>query len=75
MILVLLILVIQVCAVCVWRLLTRRVGRYLELYDTWAPEELDIPHAVVLVLAAGSFSRPEVVAGPLDELRRARPCS
>ena len=66
----------------------RRVGRYLELYDTWAPdlvvrdevdfaaavltEELDIPHAVVLVLAAGSFIRPEVVAGPLDELRAER---
>ena len=66
----------------------RRVGRYMELYDTWAPDlvvrdevdfaaavltaELDIPHAVVLVLAAGSFIRPEVVAGPLDELRAER---
>ena len=66
----------------------RRVGRYLELYDTWAPDlvirdevdfaaailtdELDIPHAVVLVLAAGSFIRPEVVAGPLDQLRAER---
>lgn len=66
----------------------RRVGRYLELYDTWAPdlvirdevdfaasvltEELDIPHAVVLILAAGSFIRPEVVAGPLDQLRAER---
>lgn len=66
----------------------RRVGRYMELYDTWAPdlvvrdevdfaaavltEELDIPQAVVLVLAAGSFIRPEVVAGPLDELRAQR---
>jgi UDP:flavonoid glycosyltransferase YjiC (YdhE family) len=35
-------------------------------------EELGIPHAVVLVLAAGSFIRPEVVAGPLDELRAMR---
>jgi UDP:flavonoid glycosyltransferase YjiC (YdhE family) len=66
----------------------RRVGRYLELYDTWAPdlvirdeldfaaamltEQLDIPHAVVLVLAAGSSIRPEVVAGPLDQLRAER---
>jgi UDP:flavonoid glycosyltransferase YjiC (YdhE family) len=66
----------------------RRVGRYLQLYGTWAPdlvirdevdfaaavltEELDIPHAVVLVLAAGSFIRPEVVAGLLDELRAER---
>jgi UDP:flavonoid glycosyltransferase YjiC (YdhE family) len=66
----------------------RRVGRYLELYNTWAPdlvirdevdfaaavltEELGIPHSVVLVLAAGSFIRPEVVAGPLDDLRAER---
>lgn len=66
----------------------RRVARYLELYDTWVPdlvirdevdfaaavltEELGIPHAVVLVLAAGSFIRPEVVAGPLDHLRAER---
>ncbi len=66
----------------------RRVDRYMELYHTWAPdlvvrdevdfaaavltEELDLPHAVVLVLAAGSFIRPEVVAGPLDELRAQR---
>lgn len=66
----------------------RRIGRYLELYDTWAPDlvirdevdfaaavltdELDIPHAVVLVLAAGSFIRPEVVSGPLDQLRAER---
>ena len=66
----------------------RRIARHLELYDTWSPdlvirdevdfaaavlsEELDIPHAVVLVLAAGSFIRSEVVAGPLDELRAQR---
>jgi UDP:flavonoid glycosyltransferase YjiC (YdhE family) len=66
----------------------RRVARYVELYDTWAPdlvirdevdfaaavltEELEIAHAVVLVLAAGSFIRPQVVAGPLDQLRAER---
>jgi hypothetical protein len=66
----------------------RRVGRYLKLYDTWAPDlgirdevdfaaavltdELVIPQAVVLVLAAGSFIQPEVVAGPLGRLRAGR---
>lgn len=66
----------------------RRIARYLELYDAWAPDlvirdevdfaaavltqERDIPHAVVLVLAAGSFIRPVVVAGPLDDLRAER---
>jgi len=73
---------------CATEVPRRRVARYLELYDSWAPdlvirdevdfaaavltEELDIPHAVVLVLAAGSFIRPEVVAGPLDDLRAQR---
>ena len=63
----------------------RRVARYLELFNDWGPdliirdevdfgaavltEELGIPHAVVLVLAAGSFIRPEVVAASLDRLR------
>jgi UDP:flavonoid glycosyltransferase YjiC (YdhE family) len=32
-------------------------------------ERLGLPHATVLVSAAGSFVRPEVVAGPLDEVR------
>ncbi|MEP7053796.1 MAG: glycosyltransferase [Actinomycetota bacterium] len=32
-------------------------------------EKLDIPHAVVLVLAAGSFLRPSVAAEPLNALR------
>jgi UDP:flavonoid glycosyltransferase YjiC (YdhE family) len=34
-----------------------------------AAERLGLPYAIVLVLAAGSMVRPEVVAEPLDELR------
>ena len=34
-----------------------------------AAEALALPHAVVLVIAAGGFVRPEVVAEPLDALR------
>ena len=34
-----------------------------------AAEELGRPHALVLVIAAGSFIRPEAVAGPLNEVR------
>ena len=34
-----------------------------------AAEYLGIPHATVVVIAAGSFIRPDVVAEPLDELR------
>lgn len=34
-----------------------------------AAERLGIPHATVLVIAAGGFVRPDVVAGPLDRLR------
>lgn len=34
-----------------------------------AAERLGLPHATVLVTAAGSFVRPEVVAEPLDALR------
>ena len=34
-----------------------------------AAERLGLPHATVLVIAAGSFLRPEVVAEPLNELR------
>jgi len=36
---------------------------------TIAAERLGIPHATVLVLAAGTLARPHVVAEPLDELR------
>jgi len=36
-----------------------------------AAERLGLPHASVLVLAAGSFVRPSVVAEPLDALRAA----
>jgi UDP:flavonoid glycosyltransferase YjiC (YdhE family) len=32
-------------------------------------ERLGLPHATVLVLAAGGFVRPELVAPPLDEVR------
>ncbi|MEO1643925.1 MAG: glycosyltransferase [Chloroflexota bacterium] len=35
-----------------------------------AAEYLDIPHATVVVIASGSFIRPDVVAEPLNELRR-----
>lgn len=34
-----------------------------------AAESLGIPHASVLVIAAGSFVQPELVAAPLDRLR------
>lgn len=62
-----------------------RAARYREIYHSWRPdlvvrdeadlgsalltERLGLPHAVVLVLAAGGFIRPEVVADPLDALR------
>ena len=36
-----------------------------------AAERLELPHASVLVLAAGSFARPEVIAEPLNEVRAA----
>ena len=32
-------------------------------------ERLGLPHATVLVSATGAFVRPELVAGPLDEVR------
>jgi UDP:flavonoid glycosyltransferase YjiC (YdhE family) len=35
-------------------------------------EECDLPQATVLVIAAGSFVRPALVAGPLDEVRAER---
>ncbi len=34
-----------------------------------AAERLGLPYATVLVIAVGSFVRPEVVAAPLNELR------
>jgi UDP:flavonoid glycosyltransferase YjiC (YdhE family) len=62
-----------------------RVARYREVYADWRPdlvvrdemdlgaavltEALGLPHAVVVVLAAGGFLRPDVAAEPLDELR------
>jgi UDP:flavonoid glycosyltransferase YjiC (YdhE family) len=36
-----------------------------------AAEKLSVPHAMVLVIAAGGFVRPEAVAGPLNEVRAA----
>jgi UDP:flavonoid glycosyltransferase YjiC (YdhE family) len=61
------------------------VTRLLELSARWEPdivvcdevdfgsmiavERLGLPHATVLVTAAGSFVRPDVVAEPLDALR------
>ena len=61
------------------------VTRLLELSVEWEPdivvcdevdfgsmiaaERLGLPHATVLVTAAGSFVRPDVVAEPLDALR------
>jgi UDP:flavonoid glycosyltransferase YjiC (YdhE family) len=63
----------------------RRVGVVLELCAEWRPDvivcdEVDfgamiaaertgIPHATVLVIAAGSLIRPEVVGEPLDLVR------
>ena len=62
-----------------------RLDRYREIYADWQPdlvvrdevdlgaavltEALEVPHAVVVVLAAGGFLRPDVVAKPLDRLR------
>jgi UDP:flavonoid glycosyltransferase YjiC (YdhE family) len=59
--------------------------RLLELHAQWRPdilvcdevdfgsmiaaERVGLPHATVLVTAAGSFVRPEIVAEPLDALR------
>jgi UDP:flavonoid glycosyltransferase YjiC (YdhE family) len=64
------------------------VSRLLKLNVEWQPdivvcdevdfgsmiaaERLGLPHATVLVTAAGSFVRPEVVAEPLDALRAER---
>jgi UDP:flavonoid glycosyltransferase YjiC (YdhE family) len=67
------------------RIARERAGDLLPLCADWRPdlvvcEELDfgamivaerlgLPCATVLVIAAGSFVRPEYVAGPLDEVR------
>ena len=67
------------------RIARERAADLLPLCAAWKPdllvcEELDfgamvvaerlaLPHATVLVLATGGFVRPEVVAGPLDEVR------
>lgn len=67
------------------RLARQRCGDILALCDEWQPdvivcdeadfgsmiaaEQLGLPHASVLVIAAGSFVRPEVVGEALDEVR------
>ncbi|MEX2275023.1 MAG: glycosyltransferase [Actinomycetota bacterium] len=64
---------------------SRRADQILELSELWRPdlvvcdevdfgsmvaaERLGLPHATVLVTAAGSFVRPDVVAEPLRKLR------
>lgn len=69
------------------RTASRRAGSILALCDEWRPDlavsdEIDfgamvaaercgLPHATVLVIAAGSFVRKQVVGQPLDELRAA----
>ena len=61
-----------------------RATDVLALCDTWQPElivweetdfgagiaaeKLGLPHATVLVIAAGSFLRSDLIAGPLNEL-------
>ena len=65
----------------------RRVPQMLALCESWRPdavvcdeadfgsmiaaERLGLPHATVLVMAAGSFVRAEVVGGALNDLRAA----
>lgn len=62
-----------------------RAAHLLNIYDTWRPDvvvrdEVDfgaavaaerrgIPHAAIVVLAAGGLIRPDLVAEPLDALR------
>ena len=62
-----------------------RATRLLDLSTAWRPDlvvcdEMDfgsmiaaerrgLPHVTILVIAAGSFARPEVIAEPLDMLR------
>ena len=63
----------------------RRVPLYAEMFKYWRPdlvvrdevdfasailaEAHDLPHAVVIVIGAGGFIRPDVVAEPLDAVR------
>jgi UDP:flavonoid glycosyltransferase YjiC (YdhE family) len=67
------------------RIARERAADILSLCTEWRPdllvcEELDfgamvvaerlgLPHATVLISATGAFVRPELVAGPLDEVR------
>lgn len=67
------------------RIARERAGDLLPLCGSWRPdllvceevdfgamvvaERLSIPHATVIVIAAGGFIRPEHVAAPLDEVR------
>lgn len=70
------------------RIARERLTRVLGVCGEWRPdvivcdevdfggmlgaEQIGIPHATVLVIAAGSFVRPDVVAEPLDALRAER---
>jgi UDP:flavonoid glycosyltransferase YjiC (YdhE family) len=67
------------------RFARRAMHRFPEVNEAWRPdvvvcdevdfgsmiaaERLGVPHATVLVTAAGSFIRPDVLAEPLDALR------
>ncbi len=69
------------------RIARERAADILPLCQTWQPdllvceetdfgpmvvaEQLGLPHATVLVIAAGGLIRPEFVAGPLDQVRAA----
>jgi UDP:flavonoid glycosyltransferase YjiC (YdhE family) len=69
------------------RLARERAAALVPLYRSWQPdlivweetdfgavvaaEYLGLPHANLLVIAAGSFVRPDVVGQPLNELRAA----
>jgi len=62
-----------------------RAARLLDVYDSWQPDvivrdevdfgaavaadRLGIPHASIVVLAAGGLIRADLVAEPLDALR------
>jgi UDP:flavonoid glycosyltransferase YjiC (YdhE family) len=67
------------------RMARARVGQTLDLGAAWRPdlivcdemdfgsmvaaERLDLPYATVLVIAAGSLARPDLIAEPLHDLR------
>jgi UDP:flavonoid glycosyltransferase YjiC (YdhE family) len=67
------------------RIARQRAAGLLSLCDGWCPdllvcdemdfgamvaaERLGLPHATVVVIAAGGLARPELVAGPLNALR------